>query len=135
MTIELDHIIVPSKDAPAAAKQLGELLGVAWSATGAGPFSPVYVNAGLTLDIQTTDEAFPIHHVCFRVDDATFDAVLARIKAAGLAYRSGPHGPMDMRVGEIMGGRNVYWTAPDGHYWELLTVSYARQPGKGNGTA
>jgi len=26
------------------------------------------------------------------------------------------------------GGSIVYWNEPDGHYWEILTVSYARQP-------
>jgi hypothetical protein len=26
-----------------------------------------------------------------------------------------------------MGGRNFYWTDRDGHNWEVLTVSYARQ--------
>ena len=23
---------------------------------------------------------------------------------------------------------NVYWNVPDGHAWEMLTVSYARPP-------
>ena len=23
---------------------------------------------------------------------------------------------------------NVYWNEPEGHQWEMLTVSYARQP-------
>jgi hypothetical protein len=23
---------------------------------------------------------------------------------------------------------NVYWNEPDGHQWEMLTASYARQP-------
>jgi hypothetical protein len=26
-----------------------------------------------------------------------------------------------------MGGRNFYWNDSDGHIWEVLTVSYARQ--------
>jgi hypothetical protein len=25
------------------------------------------------------------------------------------------------------GGRLLYWSQPDGHVWEMLTVSYARQ--------
>jgi len=25
----------------------------------------------------------------------------------------------------------VYWNEPDGHVWEALTVSYARQPQNG----
>jgi hypothetical protein len=47
----LDHLIVPAKDRVAAAKLLAEVLGVPWAEQGAfGPFSPVYVNDGLTLD-------------------------------------------------------------------------------------
>ena len=125
MSVTLDHFIVPSRDAAAAAKQLGELLGVRWETSAAiGPFSPVHVNEGLTLDFQTTDEAFPIHHYCFRVDAHDFDAILGRIKAAGIPFRSDVMGPDDNKVGEKYG--NVYWNEPDGHFWELLTVSYAR---------
>ena len=126
MTIQLDHTIVPSRSQAASAKLLGELLGVPWSATGLGPFSPVYVNDGLTLDFQDTDEAFPVYHFCFRVSQKEFDAILGRIKAKGIKFRSTVHGPMDMQVGKDYG--NVYWNEPDGHMWEILTVSYARRP-------
>ena len=128
MPIQLDHLIVPCRDRVAAARQLGELLGVPWSDSGVGPLSPVYVNDGLTLDFDQTDAPYPIGHFAFRVDADTFDAVLARIRAAGIDYRSAPHGPMDRAVGAHMGGTMVYWNEPAGHYWELLTVSYARQP-------
>ncbi len=33
-------------------------------------------------------------------------------------------GPVDMKVDPQYG--NVYWNEPDGHQWEMLTVSYAR---------
>ena len=33
---------------------------------------------------------------------------------------------MDMKVDTQFGGRGVYWNVPDGHQWEMLTVSYAR---------
>ena len=49
MSVELDHVIVSARDQRASAKRLAELLGVRWAETGAGPFSPVYVNDGLTL--------------------------------------------------------------------------------------
>jgi hypothetical protein len=62
------------------------------------------------------------------VSEQEFDAILERIKAAGIAYRSNVHGPVDFEVGNTNGGRNVYWNEPDGHQWEMLTVSYARQP-------
>jgi catechol 2,3-dioxygenase-like lactoylglutathione lyase family enzyme len=126
MTIELDHTIVPSHHPVASAKRLAELLGVAWAASGIGPFSPVYVNRGLTLDFIGTDEEFPVYHFCFRVDEAGFDTILARLQAAGIPYRGTVRGPMDMQVNTDYGGRMIYWNEPDGHQWELLTVSYAR---------
>ena len=128
MTIQLVHTIVPSRDKVAAAKLLGELLGVPWAPSGIGPFAPVYVNDGLTLDFIDTEEHFPIYHFCFRVSQQDFDAILGRIKAAGIRFRSTVHGPWDMKIDTQFGGSGTYWNEPDGHYWEMLTVSYARQP-------
>nr|WP_315221901.1 hypothetical protein [uncultured Duganella sp.] len=65
-------------------------------------------------------------HYCFRVDQAQFDAILARIRSAGIAHRSAVHGPTDFAVDTQHGGSIVYWNEPDGHQWEMLTVSYAR---------
>jgi catechol 2,3-dioxygenase-like lactoylglutathione lyase family enzyme len=124
MTVQLDHTIVPCRDPVASARLLAQLLGVSWAEQGAGPFSPVYVNDGLTLDFQQTNEDFPVYHFCFRVTQKEFDAVLGRIKAAGIPYRSTVRGPVDMKVDPHYG--NVYWNEPDGHQWEMLTVSYAR---------
>jgi len=129
MAIELDHVIVPALDQRASAKMLGTLLGVPWAETGLGPFSPVYVSDSLTLDfIDDAQRPLPIEHYCFRVSDKEFDEILGRIKAAGIQYRSAPGGPNDMQVSTAFGGRLVYWSEPDGHAWEILTVSYARQP-------
>jgi hypothetical protein len=128
MPIELDHFIVSARDRRAAARLLAELLGVEWAETGIGPFSPVYVNDGLTVDFIDDDGPFPVEHYCFRVDETRFDAILARIERAGIAYRSSVRGPNDMCVNTAYGGRMVYWNEPEGHQWEMLTVSYARRP-------
>ena len=128
MTIQLDHFIVSTRDKFASAKQLADLLGVPWGQAAAGPFVADYLNDGLTLDYHQTDEPFPIEHYCFRVDDASFDAILARIRAAGIAYRSNVRGAVDRQISTEFGGRGVYWNEPDGHQWEMLTVSYARAP-------
>jgi hypothetical protein len=98
MAIALDHAIAPSRNKIAAAKQLAELLGVSWSETGLGPFSPVYVSDSFTLDFVETDQPFPIYHFCFRVTEAEFDAIWGRLKAAGIPYRSSVHGPVDMKI-------------------------------------
>jgi catechol 2,3-dioxygenase-like lactoylglutathione lyase family enzyme len=128
MTIQLDHVIVPSRTPKASAQQLAQLLGVPWAARGVGPFSPVYVNDGLTLDFIESVEQFEIYHFCFRVSQTEFDAILARIQSAGIAYRSQVRGPVDNMINTDYGGNLVYWNEPDGHQWELLTISYARQP-------
>lgn len=128
MTIHLDHTIVPARDQVASARRLAELLGVPWSAQSIGPFSAVYVNDGFTLDFLSTDESFPVHHCCFRVGQEEFDAILGRLEAAAIAYRSSVHGPVDGRIGTDYGGRMIYWNEPEGHQWEMLTVSYARRP-------
>lgn len=128
MSIQLDHMIVPSRDRRAAAELLARLLGVAWAESGVGPFCPVYVNEGLTFDFDQADGDFPVLHYCFRVSETEFDELLARLKASGIEYRSSSHGPVDKQIHTQHGGRIVYWSEPDGHVWEALTVSYARQP-------
>jgi catechol 2,3-dioxygenase-like lactoylglutathione lyase family enzyme len=129
MPVHLDHILVPSADRVAAARLLAHLLGVPWAEQGTvGPFSPVYVNDGLTLDFDQWTEPVPKQHYCFRVEQEEFDAILMRIRDAGIAYRSLPHGPDDCKVNPAFGGNLVYWSQPDGHVWELLTVSYERRP-------
>ena len=133
MTVQLDHLIIPSHDRIAAAKLLAAILGVPWAEQGSvGPFSPVYLNEGLTLDFDQWTDSIPKQHYCFRVDQDTFNAVLSRIKAAGIAYRSTPHGPIDYQVNPAFGGSIVYWSEPDGHVWELLTISYERQRSPSN---
>ncbi|MFZ6049961.1 VOC family protein [Pseudomonas sp. CR3202] len=127
MAIQLDHLMVPARDKLKSAQLLAELLGVPWSAPGIGPFVPVYLNEGLTLDFDEWGEPFPLIHFCFRVSPEEFEAILGRIKAAGIAYRSDVHGPVDHQVNTQHGGRIVYWNVPDGHQWEMLTVSYARK--------
>jgi hypothetical protein len=128
MAIQLDHFIVPCRDQVASASLLAGLLGVPWEETTLGGFSPVYVNDGLTLDFQQTDEDYPVAHYCFRVSQQEFDTILARINAAGIKYRSRVGGAVDMQSNKEYGGDMVYWNEPDGHQWEMLTVSYARKP-------
>ncbi len=128
MSIELDHVIVPARDRDAAAGLLAWLLDVPWDKAGTGHFAAVYVNDGLTLDFAEEAGDIPYHHYCFRVGEQAFDEILARIREKDIDYRSRPGGEVDYEVNTSHGGRNVYWDQPDGHAWEILTVSYARRP-------
>ncbi len=127
MSIQLDHAIVPVQDRKSAAELLAYILDVPWAESGVGPFSPVYVNEGLTLDFDQAEGPYPIQHYCFRASEAEFDGIIARLNARSIDYRSTPHGPTDMTINTQHGGRILYWSQPDGHIWEVLTVSYARQ--------
>lgn len=128
MTIFLDHTIVPSHAKAAGAQFLGELLGKPWL-TEDGEFAPVYVSDSLTFDFQDRDEV-SWNHYCFHVTDEDFDAIFSRIKERGVGYRSSPRGETDYTVRTRDGGKNIYWNCPDGHVWEILTVSYARNKEK-----
>lgn len=126
MAITLDHLMIPSQNRDAAAERLASILGVEWGAANVGPFTAVYVNAELTIDFDEWQEDFPKGHYCFHVDDSRFDEVLSRIQRMGIGYRSHPHGANDGKVNTSLSGKIIYWDEPDGHVWELLTKSYAR---------
>ena len=125
MAILLDHLIVPSRDPVTSARSLAGILGVPWEAD-VSHFTPVYVNETLTLDFDQR-ERFYSHHYCFHVSDEEFDGILERVRDAGIKYRSTPQGTDDLQLNTRLGGRNFYWTDRDGHVWEVLTISYARQ--------
>lgn len=120
MTIQLDHTIVPSRDQDAAARAFAELFGLEYDGSGRR-FSPVKVNDVLTLDFYTEDEFEP-HHYAFRISEAEFDAIFARIEAKGIAYGSGPRSADNMQISTRRGGRAVYFHDRDGHLLEILTA-------------
>lgn len=123
MSITLNHTIVPARDKEASAKHFAHLFGLKYeSAT--GHFAPVKINDTLTLDFDDRGaERFDRHHYAFHVSDAEFDAIFARIKAAGIVYGSSPWSLEDGQLNDWRGGRGVYFRDLDGHVLELLTRS------------
>jgi hypothetical protein len=60
------------------------------------------------------------------VSESEFDPILARVREAGLKFWSTGLGEPDYKINTRMGGKGLYITGPEGHSWEILTVSYAR---------
>ena len=121
MTITLNHTIVPARDKEAAARTFAQLFGLSFEGV-SGHFAPVRVNETLTLLFDDDVDTFESHHYAFYVDDAEFDAVLQRVKAAGLPFGSAPWSIDDGGLNDWNGGRGFYFKDPDGHILELMTV-------------
>ena len=122
MTVELDHVIVRARDRRASAAFLADILGVTVGAP-SEPFLPVRVDNGVTLDYLQVTGPIATQHYAFLVDDAVFDAALARITGDGVAYWAYPGHERRGEINRRMGGRGVYFDDPDGHAMEILTVS------------
>jgi catechol 2,3-dioxygenase-like lactoylglutathione lyase family enzyme len=121
MPIMLNHTIVPARDKKAAARFFAQLFGLK-SGSSDGHFAPVRVNDTLTLLFADDMDSFESHHYAFHVSDGEFDAIFQRVKEAGLAFGSAPWSLDDGKLNDWNGGRGVYFTDPDGHVLELMTV-------------
>jgi catechol 2,3-dioxygenase-like lactoylglutathione lyase family enzyme len=122
MTIVLNHTIVPAKDKDASARFFADMFGLPHDLPEAhGHFAPVRVNDTLTLLFDNADTV-KSQHYAFHVSDAEFDAILERVKSAGLVYGSAPWNIADGKLNDWGGGRGVYFKDPDGHILELMTV-------------
>lgn len=131
MTIRLDHTIVPSKDKAASARFFAEIFGLKVT-PGRGYFAQVRVNESLTMDFADEPEAWGDPgsepgaglslHFAFHVSEDEYEAILARVKARALSYGSEPDTPDDGRINTRRGGRGFYFTDPNGHLLEIMTV-------------
>jgi catechol 2,3-dioxygenase-like lactoylglutathione lyase family enzyme len=120
MAIVLDHTIVPAHDNEASARFFARIFGLDYQGS-VSHFAPVRVNEALVMDFDTRT-TFEAHHYAFKVGDPEFDAILGRVKEAGLAYGSGPFSPDNMAINDRGGGRGFYFKDPNGHLLEVLTV-------------
>ena len=119
MSITLNHTIVPAHDKEASARFFAQIFGLQYAGP-AGHFAPVRVNEDLTFDFDHA-ESFEHHHYAFHVVDREFDAILQRVKEAGIPYGSGPQSLEDGQLNSRKGGRGFYFCDSNGHVLELLT--------------
>ncbi|MEE1740438.1 VOC family protein [Streptomyces sp. BE147] len=124
MSVELNHTIVHCRNNRESAEFLAHLLdletGPEW-----GPFIPVDLANGVTLDFATIpEESITTQHYAFLISEAEFDTAFARIKEQGLTYYGDPHQKLLGEINHNDGGRGVYFFDPSGHALELITRPY-----------
>lgn len=123
MSVELNHTIVWASDSVAAARFLADLLGRP-APVRFGPFEVVALDNGASLDFAISDGPIQSQHIAFLISDAEFDAVFCRIRAQKLDYWSDPMRRSPDEINHHDGGRGVYFEAPDGHFFEVITKPY-----------
>ncbi|MFF0220850.1 VOC family protein [Streptomyces sp. NPDC004629] len=124
MTVNLNHTIVAARDKQASAQFLADILGLRVSPD-FGPFTPVEIPNGVTLDfMETTDDTITRQHYAFLVSEEDFDAIFARIEDAGLTFWADPAHRRPGQINTNDGGRGTYFEDPSGHNLEILTRPY-----------
>lgn len=123
MTVQLNHTIVAAHDKHASARFLADILGLSVSPP-YGPFVPVEIPNGVTLDYMDTSGPITPQHYAFLVSEDGFDTIFARIRAAGLTYWADPGHHRPGEINRNDGGRGTYFDDPDGHSLEILTRPY-----------
>jgi catechol 2,3-dioxygenase-like lactoylglutathione lyase family enzyme len=125
MAVELNHLIVGSRDPLASATWIAEVLGLA-PPERFSVFWQVSTTSGVALDYDLHDgpgSPGPAH-LAFLVGEHEFDEILGRLIERGVEHYADPAG---RRAGEINrhdGGRGTYFADPDGHWLEIITRPY-----------
>jgi catechol 2,3-dioxygenase-like lactoylglutathione lyase family enzyme len=122
--VNLDHLIVRSRDKRASAALLTEMLGLlAPNVIGpGGRFHAVRLADGASLDFADAGDPFEPQHYAFAVTDPDFDALLARIRERRIPFWADPQQTQPEQVADRGGGtRAVYFADPSGHWIEVLT--------------
>ncbi|WP_415949062.1 VOC family protein [Streptomyces sp. KLOTTS4A1] len=128
MSVQFNHTIIASKDARESAEFLAELLGLEVGAPW-GPFVPVVLDNGVTLDFaETPDGQTPLQHYAFLVSEDVFDAAYRKISERGMEHWADPHRRHPGEYNTNDGGKGVYFLDPSGHALEILTVPYGGWP-------
>jgi catechol 2,3-dioxygenase-like lactoylglutathione lyase family enzyme len=120
MSVELNHIIIPSRDKVRSSRFLAEILGLD-PPRPVSHFLAVETNNGVSLDYDDADEFRP-QHCAFLVGDEDFDAIFERVTAAQITYFADPSHRHAGEVNRRNGGRGFYFSDPDGHNMEVFTV-------------
>ncbi|AZP20047.1 VOC family protein [Streptomyces aquilus] len=123
MTVQLNHTIVAAHDQQASARFLADILGLEVGPQ-YGPFIPVEIPNGVTLDFMEASGDITPQHYAFLVSEDDFDTIFGRIEKRGLTYWADPFHRQRGEINHNDGGRGTYFDDPNGHNLEILTRPY-----------
>ena len=123
MSVALNHTIVHCTDKQVSSRHLVEILGLPEPTT-YGPFVVVQAANGVSLDYADDHGSQHPQHYAFLVSEQEFDQVFERIRGKGLTYWADPFHRQAGAINTHDGGRGLYWSDPDGHSMEIITVPY-----------
>jgi len=119
LAVQLNHIIVPSRDKVRSSEFLAGILGIDPPRL-VDHFMALQVSNGVTLDYDDADE-FRSQHCAFLVEEHEFDPIFDRVVAAGVTYYADPNYVDAGKINHRSGGRGFYFADPDGHNMEVFT--------------
>ena len=104
MSIELNHTIVHVKDRWAAARDVGEVLGLPEAAS-YGPFAELKLDNAASLDFMDTEGDIHGQHYAFLVSEREFDLILGRLRDGGRPWWADPfkRQPVRSTTGTVSG--------------------------------
>ena len=123
MAVDLNHMIVGSRDPGSTATWLADVLGLD-APERFGPFWQVTTANGVALDFDHDDGPPRPAHLAFLVGEAEFDEIFGRLTDRGVEHYADPAGRRRGEINHNDGGRGTYFTSPDGHWLEIITRPY-----------
>ena len=121
MTITLNHMIVAVSDRHVAGRGSSPVSQGSGPARRSAHSSPC---ASTTSSRWTSTIATARHPTTSGSSSTTptFDGIVARVRAGGVEFGSGPLEGWDRGINHLGGGRGVYVRDPDGHSYEFFTA-------------
>ena len=122
---QLNHTIVWCTDKAKSAAFLTGILDLPPARPFLG-FMVVDLGNDVSMDFHDQEGAIARQHYAFLVSEDEFDAVFARVRAAG-KYWADPARTQPGAINHHWGGRGVYFEDPDGHLLEAITKPYGKE--------
>jgi catechol 2,3-dioxygenase-like lactoylglutathione lyase family enzyme len=120
--IVIDHIAVLARDVAASAQFLAEILGLA-AGYPDGPDGEMFrrpVGETGSLLYFPADQ-IPAQHIAFKVDKASFDAVVNQLRVRGVVFGNDPEDTTNLQITDFLGGHGrVFFQDPNGHLFEAF---------------